>query len=147
MRRWRLDQSQCSSYLHKERCQALLLEGYFCRAESTQPLIGCLGIDIVCRRHCTDQSDARIRGRGALWTGENPGDVTQWLAFNNQSEAKSTQRGRNGTTENLLWWERRAEVVRKCYLDLGNLGRKVRKNTLDIIQMNEIPILFLDCKQ
>ena len=31
----------------KERCHAKLLEGHFCRTEYTQPLIGCLSIDIL----------------------------------------------------------------------------------------------------
>ena len=34
-----------------------------------------------------------------ILTGENPGDVTQCLACNNQLEAELTQRGQNGTTK------------------------------------------------
>ena len=41
-----------------------LLFGYaltvFCRADSARPLIGCLDMNIVCWRQCSDQSEARI---------------------------------------------------------------------------------------
>ena len=43
----------------EEKCQAISLEGYIYHAESTQPLIGCLGIDIVSRRQCSGQSEAK----------------------------------------------------------------------------------------
>ena len=41
-----------------------LLFGYaltvFCHADSARPLIGCLDMNIVCWRQCSDQSEARI---------------------------------------------------------------------------------------
>ena len=59
----------------KESRQANFLEGCFCRAESARPLIGCLDMDIVCLRWCSDQSEARITvtERYGILTSGGPG--------------------------------------------------------------------------
>ena len=77
------------------------LEGCLCCAESTQPLIGCLSMDIVCQGQCSNQSEARIQvmERYRILTGENPGNVTLWLTCIHQSEADFIQRDRNSTPE------------------------------------------------
>ena len=61
-----------------------LLFGYaltvFCRADSARPLIGCLDMNIMCWRQCSDQSEARIpvTARYRILTDVGPGGKT-WL--------------------------------------------------------------------
>ena len=67
-----------------------LLAGCFCRAESARPLIGCLDMDIVCRRQCSDQSEARIpvTERYGILTSGGPGAIARCLAYIYQSEVQ-----------------------------------------------------------
>ena len=73
---------------YKEQCQVIFLEGYFWCVDLMQPLIGWLGIDIVCRRQCSDQSEARIpvTERYGILTDGGPGSVAWCLACIHQSE-------------------------------------------------------------
>ena len=41
-------------------------KGYFCHLVYPQPLIGCLGIDILCRHQCSDHSEPKIPMRSSI---------------------------------------------------------------------------------
>ena len=66
-------------------------------ADSAQPLIGCLDMNIVCRRQCSDQSEARIPVTECygILTGCGPDGVARCLACIHQSDAQFMPRGRN----------------------------------------------------
>ena len=77
--------------------QAIFLEVYFCRAESTQTLIGCLGINIMCRHQCSDQSEARICASEFCLVRTLAISRSVWHASTNQDSARQKQHSTNFT--------------------------------------------------
>ena len=95
---------EVSPFNQKRAGKRKLLEGCFCCAESARPLIGCLDMDIVCRRSCSDKSETRIpvTERYRILTGGGHGGVAQCLACIHQSDAQFMRHGMNIPPDNLL---------------------------------------------